>query len=103
MRRTTMLIATLCVGLLLVGVAAYAQQVRGTVVDRNGAARPQCQVDLTGAATYRVWTNAEGAFFLNSPAHGNYTVTVTQGGRSQVFKVSITPGGLSPSNLVVGW
>ena len=103
MRRTTVLLTTLCVGLLLVGTAAHAQQVKGTVINRDGAARPGCQVEFAGPAPYRVVTNSEGAFFLDSPRHGEYTVTVVQGNLSRSFKVTVNQYGLTPSTLVVDW
>ena len=103
MRRTTVVIATLFVGLLLVGTAAYAQQVKGTVINRDGAARSGCQVNFAGPATYSVWTNPEGAYFLESPKYGEYTVTVTQGNLNQTFTVTVNQDGLNPSTLVVNW
>jgi hypothetical protein len=104
MRRMMVLIAMLCVGLLLLETVAYAQQVKGTVINRDGAARSGCQVDFAGkAATYRVWTNPEGAFFLDNPLHGDYTVTVRQGDLSQTFQVFVNQDGLHPSNLAVDW
>ena len=105
MRRTTVLIATLCVGFLLVGTAAHAQQVKGTVINRDGAARSGCQVDFAApGVSYRVVTNAEGAFFLDSPRHGAYTVTVRQGNQSQTFRgITVNQYGLSPATLVVDW
>jgi hypothetical protein len=104
MRRTTVLmIAGLCTVLLLVGTAAHAQQVKGTVINRDGVARSACQVSFAGPATYSVWTNSEGAFFLEGPRYGDYVVTVKLGGQSQTFKITVNQYGLNPSTLVVDW
>jgi hypothetical protein len=104
MRATTVRVVTLCAGLLLVGTVAWAQQVQGTVVNRNGDARSGCRVDFAGPETYSVWSNAEGAFFLESPKHGDYEVTVTEGDRTKTFeKVNVDQYGLHPSTLVVDW
>jgi hypothetical protein len=98
-----MRILSLCIVLLLVGSIAYAEQVRGSVVNRDGAAQPACQVRFLGPADYSVWTNSEGAFFLEDPQHGKYEVTVKLGDQSQTFEVAIDQYGLSPSTLVVSW
>jgi len=104
MRRTTVvMIAALWAGLLLARTAAYAQQVKGTVINRDGVARSGCQVNFSGPATYSVWTNSEGAFFLEGPRYGEYAVTVKQGELHQPFKVTVNQYGLSPSTLVVEW
>jgi hypothetical protein len=89
--------------MLLLGTAAYAQQVKGTVINRDGVARSGCQVNFAGPAAYTVSTNSEGAFFLESPMDGQYTVTVNQGDRHQTFKVTANQGHLNPSTLVVDW
>lgn len=104
MRRiTVVMIATLWTGLLLFGPAAYAQQVKGTVINRDGVVRSGCQVSFAGPATYSVWTNSQGAFFLEGPRRGEYTVTVKRGDLRQTFKVTVNQDGLNPSTLVVDW
>jgi hypothetical protein len=104
MRRTkAVMVAMLWAGLLLAGSLAHAQQVKGTVVNRDGAVQPGCQVTFAGPATYSVWTNSAGVFFLEGPRHGEYEVTVKQGDRRQVLKVMVNQYGLNPSTLVVPW
>lgn len=96
-------VAALCVGLLLVASLAWAVQVKGSVVNRDGAAQSECRVEFAGPASYSAWTNAEGAFALESPSPGSYTVTVTQGDRKKAFDVKVDQNGLAPSTLVVDW
>jgi hypothetical protein len=100
---TLLVIATLCSGLLLMGATAEAQQAKGMVTNRDGAARSACQVNFSGPASYSVWTNSTGAFFLEAPRDGQYAVTVKQGELTQSFTVTISRSSLSPSTLVVNW
>jgi len=97
-------VAALCVGLLLVASVAWAVQVKGSVVNRDGAAISGCRVGFSGQADYVALTNSEGAFYLDSPSYGSYTVTITQGDRRKTFDdVQVNQDGLSPSTLVVDW
>jgi hypothetical protein len=97
------MIAALCAGLLLMGAAAHAQEARGTITNRDGAARSGCQVTFTGPENYTAWTNSSGAFSLQNPRDGTYNVIVKQGELSQKFTVAISRNSLSPSTLVVNW
>lgn len=86
-------------------VAGAQQQVRGQVVNRDGA--PQaCQIDFYVGTDlrYRATSDKQGYFFLNSPVHGEYRVVVVQGNRQDEFKrVTIDMYGLHPPTLVVRW
>lgn len=96
--------AALCVGLLLVATAVWAVQVKGSVINRDGAAQPGCRVEFSGPVEYVALTNSEGAFYLESPSYGSYTVTVTLGDRKKTFvDVKVDQNGLAPSTLVVDW
>ena len=85
--------------------AGQQRQVRGQVVNRDGAPQ-RCQVDFyaaTGAEpVYRSTSDGQGYFYLNNPKPGAYRVVVVQGSRQDEFKrVTIDDTRLNPSTLVV--
>jgi hypothetical protein len=99
-----------CVALLVMAcclplAARQGQQVRGQVVNRDGVPQ-QCQVDfyLGADLAYRLKSNGQGYFFINTPRGGAYRVVVLQGNRQSEFKrVTIDAYGLHPATLVVPW
>ena len=108
--RRRIVTAALGLGLLVVATSAFAQQVAGKVLNRDGVPQAQCQLSFTGhEVNYTAWTNSEGVFYLENPRHGDYHVTVRQGDKYEEFRneefpnVSIDSGGLHPSTLVVSW
>jgi hypothetical protein len=106
MRRTRLaMIATLLAGLVVLSATAQTQEARGSVTNRDGAARSGCQVSFTGPERYTAWTNASGAFSIQNPVDGAYTVVVRQGQQvSPEFRVTVSGRNtLTPSVLVVGW
>ncbi len=86
-------------------VAGARQQVRGQVVNRDGA--PQaCTVEFYVGTDFRfrATSDKQGYFYLNSPPYGEYRVVVVQGSRQDEFKrVTIDQYGLHPPTLVVRW
>ena len=104
----TRTVATLCRGLLIIWISAYAQQqVRGRVINRNGRPQAGCQIEFSGnpnaPPTYSITSNNDGWFFLNNPQQGTYTVRVRQGQQQYTVTVTIDDRGLHPSTLVVSW
>jgi hypothetical protein len=88
-------------------IDARQQQLRGQIVNRDGAAQ-QCQVNFFAGTSaeplYRLASDAKGYFYLNYPKPGAYRVEVAQGSRRDEFKrVTIDDYGLHPSTLVVRW
>jgi hypothetical protein len=84
---------------------ALQQQVRGRVVNRDGAAQ-QCQVDFYADKdlAYRLTSDKQGYFYLNNPRFGTYRVVAVQGNRRDEFRaVTIDQYGLHPPTLVVQW
>lgn len=98
--------------ILLVVVCALAthaqpQQVRGQVINRDGAPQ-QCQVEFWipkgSQPQYRLLTDRQGYFYVPKPRPGTYRVVVMQGRRRQEFTgVRIDQYGLHPPTLVVNW
>lgn len=100
-------LVALIVSSWLAALAAQPQQqVRGQVVNRDGAPQ-QCQVDFYTPDTRRAYslnTDYKGYFLLTNPRYGAYRVEVIQGNRREVFKdVTIDQYGLRPPTLVVQW
>jgi hypothetical protein len=90
---------------LWLAVSSGQQQVRGQVVNRDGAPQ-QCQVDFyqDSRHIYGVNTDYKGYFLLTNPRYDIYRVEVTLGNRREVFKeVKIDQYGLHPPTLVVPW
>ena len=100
-------IFTLVLGLLLIWTSAYAEQLVGKVIDRNGASQGNCQIEFyvgsSPSPIYKATSNNEGNFYLNNPGHGTYNVVVRR--REQRFsaRVTIDASGLHPSTLIVNW
>jgi hypothetical protein len=90
-----------CVG----AVTAQQQQVRGQVINRDGAPQ-QCQVNFYVASKhyYGLTTDYKGYFVLTGPEQTTYRVEVVQGNRRQEFPtVIIDSNGMRPPTLVVSW
>jgi len=100
--------AMICVAFLLLSVVGHAFQnrVRGQIRDSNGGPQAQCQIDFYRPnqpnLMYRVYSDQGGFFYLDNPERGPYSVTVSQGNRSNRFDVTIT-NSLNPEVLVVRW
>lgn len=86
--------------------ARMQQQVRGQVVNRDGAPQ-QCEVNFYAdrpEPAYRVISDRQGYFYLTNPGHRGYRVVVVQGSRQAEFsRVTIDDYGLHPATLVVQW
>src|SRR5688572_5010618 len=88
-----------------VGAVTAQQQVRGQVINRDGAPQ-QCQVNfyIADKHHYGLTTDYNGYFFLTNPQHATYRVEVVDGNRRQQFaSVVIDTNGLRPRTLVVSW
>jgi hypothetical protein len=84
---------------------AVQQQLRGQVVNRDGAPQ-QCQVDFYQGDrhVYGLKTDQRGYFSLTNPRYGTYRVEVVQGSRrDEIKEVRIDQNGLHPQTLVVQW
>ena len=87
------------------GAVAAQQQVRGQVINRDGAPQ-QCQVNFYIATKhyYGLTTDYNGYFVLTNPAAATYRVEVVQGNLRQEFAaVVIDSNGMRPATLVVSW
>jgi hypothetical protein len=94
----------LLIALLIPAVPTAQKQVRGQVVNRDGAAL-QCQVDFYygNNLAQRVHTDGGGYFYLTSPSHGRYRVVILYRGRQHELQVTIDNQGLHPPTFVVPW
>jgi hypothetical protein len=102
MRRLALVVLILSVCVTL----AAQTQVRGQVVNRDGAAQQQCQVNfyLSDRQLYGVATDSRGFFVLMNPRYATYRVEVLQGNRREEFRdVIIDQNGLRPPTFVVPW
>lgn len=91
--------------LIAVGVQSQARAV-GYVRSRSGVGLPGCQLDFYGAQgnlAYRVYTDQGGAFFIDNPRRGDYSVRIVQGGKSHQLRITSDGRTISPSTLVVPW
>ena len=89
--------------ILLAGASlAQAQEVTGTVKDRNNVVVAQAQVRFEGPATYVLRTDSQGEFRLTGLPNGTYRVIVKHVGRVQRFTVTIN-NGINPNPLIVNW
>ena len=87
------------------GAVAAQQQVRGQVINRDGAPQ-QCQVNfyIADKRHYGLATDDYGYFVLTNPQHATYRVEVVRGNQRQEFaSVVIDTNGLRPQTLVVSW
>jgi hypothetical protein len=99
------LVAVLLITLVAGALTGHAgqQQVRGQVVNRDGAPQ-ECQVDFFGPARYQLASDKRGFFYLTSPRFGTYQVGLRQGPRTtQIGNVVIDQNGLHPPTLVANW
>ena len=97
-------VVTLLVSGLLAS-SAELQQLRGQVINRDGAPQ-QCQVNfyLDGKLYYALSTDPNGYFTLTNPKQpATYRVEVIQGNRREVITVLIESNALRPATLVVPW
>lgn len=103
MRRLAFVVVILS---LCLAAAVAQQQLRGQIVNRDGAPQ-QCQVDFytpDNRHMYGLTSDYKGYFLLTNPRYGTYRVEVTQGNRQEVFKeVIIDQNGLRPATFVVQW
>jgi hypothetical protein len=87
-------------------ISEAQQQVRGQVINRDGAPQ-QCQVEFwapnASQPQYRVVTDGRGFFYLSNPSYGSYRAVVMQGRNRQEFQVRVDQYGLHPPTLVVNW
>jgi hypothetical protein len=96
---------TLLLLFVCTAIGEAQQQVRGQVVNRDGAAQ-QCQLAFYAGSevVYRVTTDRQGYFYLNNPRYGTYRVVAVQGSRQGDFsRVTVDGSGLHPATLVVQW
>jgi len=105
---STRTIAALCLGLFLIWTSAYAQQLSGRVINRDGRPQPGCQIEFyqnpNAPPLYRLVSNGDGFFYLPpNPREGQYTVWVRQGQQGFPISVTIDVYGLHPSTFVVTW
>jgi hypothetical protein len=100
------LVAVLLITLVAGALTGHAgqQQVRGQVVNRDGAPQ-ECQVDFYGQQTkYQLASDKRGFFYLTNPRFGTYQVVLRQGPRTTTINnVVIDQNGLHPPTLVANW
>ncbi|MGH9936659.1 MAG: carboxypeptidase-like regulatory domain-containing protein, partial [Blastocatellia bacterium] len=102
------------IGLAVVALLANAPvaaqeisgQIRGVVLDAQGAVVPRAAVTATHVATntaYRTTTGSEGAFVLPNVRLGYYAVTVEGQGfrRTLVQNVNVEVGGIADLNVTL--
>lgn len=100
MRKPSVVIVLCCL-LLIPVAAAFAVPCSGKVVDANTSPKAQVKVEFGSVAT--AWTDDFGNFGVNV-APGGYDVTVSDGGRSASFPVTVDSSGtMSPAVLKVDW
>ena len=93
-----------CVAVMFCASAAWAESsgtITGTVVDSDGVAVPNVQVQATNTATKAVFKTAaseKGQYRLDSLPPGNYDVTMTAPGFNPTNR-SVTVGAGEPSRL----
>ena len=98
MRRVTMLALALCLGLAAVSAFGQAEtgQIKGNVVDPNGAVVPGATVTIKSVSTSAERTataDSDGAYTVTNLQPGLYDVTVKGGSfEATTQRVEVTPG-----------